>query len=293
MADPRGWGRVHAQSMLLHFTHAPLLPADTRLLLLQILLQVCLLTNPIWLIKTRMQLQSRAQPGPASSSPVTASPSPTSIAHSTLTGSNHPAAGSTGSTGSTGSSIEGGGRAQAAAGVKSAGQAVETAAEGALRSSSGQAAASSQAAAASSSSGASSIGRGGGHGAVSTAAAAVSTGQGRPYKGVFDAVLRIGREEGIRGYYKGLGPSLVLVGGAGLKRSSWVALQCGARIGTAKLSPLSFCLKGSTPDFASIVVEGVSMSVTMQPIMHIIQQLASCRKPCTARYTPASHANLG
>ncbi|GLC40043.1 hypothetical protein PLESTB_001517000 [Pleodorina starrii] len=31
-----------------------------------------------------------------------------------------------------------------------------------------------------------------------------------PYNGFLDAMIRIGREEGLRGYYKGLGPSLVL-----------------------------------------------------------------------------------
>ena len=34
-----------------------------------------------------------------------------------------------------------------------------------------------------------------------------------PYKGMGDALSRIGREEGFKGYYKGLGPSLVLVSG--------------------------------------------------------------------------------
>lgn len=34
---------------------------------------------------------------------------------------------------------------------------------------------------------------------------------GRQYRGFMDAIARIGREEGFRGYYKGLGPSLVLV----------------------------------------------------------------------------------
>ncbi len=38
------------------------------------------------------------------------------------------------------------------------------------------------------------------------------------YKGLWDALLQIGRAEGVRGYYKGLGPSLVLVG-----RASWQA----------------------------------------------------------------------
>ena len=37
----------------------------------------------------------------------------------------------------------------------------------------------------------------------------------RPYRGLFDAILRIGREEGLRGYYKGLAPSLMLVRGLG------------------------------------------------------------------------------
>jgi hypothetical protein len=32
-----------------------------------------------------------------------------------------------------------------------------------------------------------------------------------PYKGLWDALVQIGRSEGLRGYYKGLGPSLVLV----------------------------------------------------------------------------------
>lgn len=33
----------------------------------------------------------------------------------------------------------------------------------------------------------------------------------RPYKGMVDAFIKIGQTEGFRGYYKGLGPSLVLV----------------------------------------------------------------------------------
>ncbi len=31
-----------------------------------------------------------------------------------------------------------------------------------------------------------------------------------PYKGLMDALVRIGKEEGIKGYYKGIGPSLLL-----------------------------------------------------------------------------------
>jgi len=36
---------------------------------------------------------------------------------------------------------------------------------------------------------------------------------GKQYRGFLDAMWKIGREEGLRGYYKGLGPSLVLVSG--------------------------------------------------------------------------------
>ena len=32
----------------------------------------------------------------------------------------------------------------------------------------------------------------------------------RPYTGMLDALVRIGREEGVKGYFKGLGPSLIL-----------------------------------------------------------------------------------
>jgi hypothetical protein len=34
---------------------------------------------------------------------------------------------------------------------------------------------------------------------------------GGAYRGIADAFLRIGRSEGLAGYYKGFGPSLVLV----------------------------------------------------------------------------------
>jgi solute carrier family 25 folate transporter 32 len=34
---------------------------------------------------------------------------------------------------------------------------------------------------------------------------------GVAYRGIADAFVRIGRSEGLRGYYKGFGPSLVLV----------------------------------------------------------------------------------
>jgi solute carrier family 25 folate transporter 32 len=41
-------------------------------------------------------------------------------------------------------------------------------------------------------------------------AAGKAAGSSTAYRGLFDAFARIGREEGIRGYYKGFGPSLVL-----------------------------------------------------------------------------------
>ncbi|KAG2441614.1 hypothetical protein HXX76_003234 [Chlamydomonas incerta] len=96
---------------------------------------VCLLTNPIWLVKTRLQLQRLPLTGAAAS-----------------------AAGS--------------------AAASAAGSAASAAAT-----------------------------------AASAAGAAAGAAAGRaalPYNGFLDAMIRIGREEGIRGYYKGLGPSLVL-----------------------------------------------------------------------------------
>ncbi|KXZ44000.1 hypothetical protein GPECTOR_75g723 [Gonium pectorale] len=51
---------------------------------------------------------------------------------------------------------------------------------------------------------------------AASAAAGAAAAAGRhvlPYNGFLDALVRIGREEGLKGYYKGLGPSLVLVGG--------------------------------------------------------------------------------
>jgi len=61
---------------------------------------------------------------------------------------------------------------------------------------------------------ASSPGRGsaGGHGSVSLAGLSSREAE-KQYRGFLDALLKIGREEGLRGYYKGLGPSLVLVSG--------------------------------------------------------------------------------
>jgi len=46
--------------------------------------------------------------------------------------------------------------------------------------------------------------------AARAAAAAAAAAAARPYKGMLDALARIGREEGLRGYYKGLAPSLLL-----------------------------------------------------------------------------------
>lgn len=43
------------------------------------------------------------------------------------------------------------------------------------------------------------------------AAAAGVGGSSGAYRGLWDAFVRIGRSEGIRGFYKGFGPSLVLV----------------------------------------------------------------------------------
>ncbi|EFJ46769.1 mitochondrial substrate carrier, partial [Volvox carteri f. nagariensis] len=47
-------------------------------------------------------------------------------------------------------------------------------------------------------------------GAAGAVAAAAAGRQMLPYSGFLDAMIRIGREEGLRGYYKGLGPSLLL-----------------------------------------------------------------------------------
>jgi solute carrier family 25 folate transporter 32 len=47
-------------------------------------------------------------------------------------------------------------------------------------------------------------------GAAAAAAAAAAATTARPYRGMLDALARIGREEGLRGYYKGLAPSLLL-----------------------------------------------------------------------------------
>ncbi|GIL48205.1 hypothetical protein Vafri_4889 [Volvox africanus] len=46
--------------------------------------------------------------------------------------------------------------------------------------------------------------------AAGVAAAGAAVHRIVPYNGFLDAMIRIGREEGLRGYYKGLGPSLVL-----------------------------------------------------------------------------------
>lgn len=43
------------------------------------------------------------------------------------------------------------------------------------------------------------------------AAAAAGASSSIPYRGFLDALVRIGKEEGWRAYYKGLGPSLFLV----------------------------------------------------------------------------------
>lgn len=46
--------------------------------------------------------------------------------------------------------------------------------------------------------------------AAGAAAATAASGAAAPYRGMLDALVRIGREEGMRGYYKGLAPSLLL-----------------------------------------------------------------------------------
>ena len=40
-----------------------------------------------------------------------------------------------------------------------------------------------------------------------------------PYRGMVDAAQRIAREEGLAGFYKGLGPSLLMVRRGGRRRS--------------------------------------------------------------------------
>lgn len=44
-----------------------------------------------------------------------------------------------------------------------------------------------------------------------TAAGITTAGSRGAYKGITDAFIRIGQSEGLRGYYKGFGPSLLLV----------------------------------------------------------------------------------
>ena len=47
---------------------------------------------------------------------------------------------------------------------------------------------------------------------VTAAGRRAATAALRPYRGMVDAVAQIAREEGLAGFYRGLGPSLLLVG---------------------------------------------------------------------------------
>jgi hypothetical protein len=48
--------------------------------------------------------------------------------------------------------------------------------------------------------------------AAAAPAAGAAAAAGGAYRGVIDAFVKIGQQEGLQGYYKGFGPSLVLVG---------------------------------------------------------------------------------
>jgi solute carrier family 25 folate transporter 32 len=75
--------------------------------------------------------------------------------------------------------------------------------------------------------------------AVAGKSAAAGASSSVAYRGLFDAFARIGREEGIRGYYKGFGPSLVLQTAHGaIQFAAYEELKhLAARAGQAPGSP--------------------------------------------------------
>ena len=164
--------------------------------------QVCVLTNPVWLIKTRMQLQQHP--------PGTTSPSVASSVVSRVPSSPAGAAGSSGAS----SSLKSNRNGVSSSCSGSGGGGISGGSSGGSISSRSNINSNSC-----SRSGGSS-GRNGGHGLTrgggmggrpSESGGYTIEGQKR-YRGFLDAMVKIGREEGLRGYYKGLGPSLVLVG---------------------------------------------------------------------------------
>ncbi|KAF5843664.1 mitochondrial carrier domain-containing protein [Dunaliella salina] len=151
---------------------------------------VCVLTNPVWLIKTRMQLQQRL-PGAAATAAggpgmqavtqgaAAAAAAATSSQIGNATGSISSSSNSSRSS-SSGSAPDGG--------IQRNGSRVGSSISG------------------NSSGGGSSSSRLRG----SALPGFHSRDAERQYRGFFDALWKIWREEGLRGYYKGLGPSLVL-----------------------------------------------------------------------------------
>lgn len=187
-----------------------------------VLMQVCLMTNPIWLIKTRLQLQTgkaTAAVGDAAAAAASAPPS-TSATLKSAPSSRQASTPSPPHTHSQSAPAPRPGHPGHAAGTFPATHTTHVSHAPSTAAATGAQSSPSPSATAAARQG---VPAGAGPGSCVSGS--------RQYKGLVDAIVRIGREEGLRGYYKGLGPSLVLV-----SVSLW-----GLPTHTAQAQPLHRC----------------------------------------------------
>ncbi|KAI7885689.1 mitochondrial carrier [Lichtheimia hyalospora FSU 10163] len=71
------------------------------------------------------------------------------------------------------------------------------------------------------------------------------------YKNTLDAFITIGRQEGIRGYYKGLGPSLLGVSHVAVQFPLYEKLKCYLHADTSSAGPVSILLASSLSKMAA------------------------------------------
>ena len=103
-----------------------------------------------------------------------------------------------------------------------------------------------------------------------------SLGQPPRYKGTWDALVRIPREEGVRGFYKGLGPS---VGRAAVINGCGIASYDQTKVVVLQLTGRD---KGLVPQVIGSLVSGLVSAIVSTPFDVVSRRAGSAERRARA-----------